>query len=125
MTFSKVWYTGVIRLLNRWVGTDEFNNLLEWMEHEAMCAADNDAELCAIYECAAIAQAIKGIAERDDIRSREIVRAINTAVSSASWVLDEFNSWAFKMVKDPESGKWVMQGVAFETLKNKGVKTHE
>lgn len=125
MTFSRVWYTGFIRLLNRWVGTDEFNNLLEWLEHEAMCAADHDPELTAIYECAAIAQATKGIAEREDIRSREIVRAINTAVSSASWVLDDLNSFAFKMVKDPESGKWVMQGLVFEELKKNGVKTHE
>lgn len=105
MTFSRVWYTGFIRLLNRYIGSDEFSGLVEWLEHEAMTAADHDAELLAIYECSAIAKALKDVAELNDIRSREIVRAINSAVSSASWVLDELNSWAFRMTKDQKACK--------------------
>ncbi len=117
MTFARCWHTGFVRLLNRYVGTDELNDLLEWLENEAMCAADHDEELCAIYETAAMAKALKSIAERDDIRTPEMVRCINTATNSAFWVLDELNNWAFKMTKDPESGKWIMQGIKFEQIK--------
>lgn len=124
MTFARCWYQGFARILDRWYTSEDFNALLEELESEAMTASDHDAELTAIYECAAIAKALKDLAERENIRTPEMVRAINTAVASATWVLDDLNSFAFKMTKNPD-GKWVMQGIRFEELKNRRVKTYE
>ena len=110
-----------MRVLNHFYATEDFNGILEELEHEAITACDHDPELSAIYNAAALAKALRGFAERENCRTREMVRAINTAVTAATGVLEDTNSWAFKMTKAPD-GRWVMSGIPFDDLKKKGAK---
>ena len=117
MTFSNVWFQGWMRVLNHFYATDDFAGILEEIEQEAITTCDHDPELSAIYNAAALAKALRDFAERENLRTREMVRAINSAVAAATWALDDINKWAFRMTKDPDTGRWVAHGIPFDELK--------